>query len=206
MATDTDDVPGADVDIVIVNWNSRSLLRECLSALDQSTIADMLSVIIVDNASTDGSADGLLTRRVRVDLVRNAENRGFAAACNQGAARGQAAFILFLNPDVRVGSDTIANAARYLDDPVNCGVGILGVQLVDPDGKVQRSCAREPTTSGLLLQSLFLDRQRLLAPLAANSDSTALRPDLDREGGVAQASRGARASVFRRTAGGDRFR
>jgi GT2 family glycosyltransferase len=158
MATEARGVPGPDVDIVIVNWNSRSLLRECLSALDQSSIADMLNVIIVDNASTDGSADGLMTRRVRLDLVLNPENRGFAAACNQGAARGHSALVLFLNPDVRVDPDTIANAARYLDDPVNCGVGILGIQLVDPDGRVQRRCAREPTTSGLLLQSLFLDR------------------------------------------------
>jgi N-acetylglucosaminyl-diphospho-decaprenol L-rhamnosyltransferase len=158
MATDTDDVPGADVDIVIVNWNSRSLLRACLSALDQSTIADMLSVIIVDNASTDGSADGLVAGHVRVDLVRNAENRGFAAACNQGAARGRAPYVLFLNPDVRVGADTVASAARYMDDPVNRGVGVVGVQLLDPGGRVRVSCARAPTAGALLLQTLFLDR------------------------------------------------
>jgi N-acetylglucosaminyl-diphospho-decaprenol L-rhamnosyltransferase len=150
--------PAPTVDVVIVNWNSRHLLRECVAALDQSSIAETLSVIIIDNASTDDSADGLPARRVRLDLVLNAENRGFSAACNQGASRGRAALVLFLNPDVQVGPDTIANAARYLDDPVNCGVDILGVQLVDPDGRVQRSCAREPTTFGLLSQSLFLDR------------------------------------------------
>jgi GT2 family glycosyltransferase len=53
------DASGQNVDIVIVNWNSRRRLRECLAALDQSSIAAMLSVIIVDNASTDGSVDGL---------------------------------------------------------------------------------------------------------------------------------------------------
>src|SRR5689334_673268 len=105
MAPEARGVPGPSVDIVIVNWNSRSLLRACLSALEQSTIAEMLNVIVVDNASTDGSADGLVTERAGLDLVRNGENRGFAAACNQGAARGRAPLVLFLNPDVRVAAE-----------------------------------------------------------------------------------------------------
>jgi N-acetylglucosaminyl-diphospho-decaprenol L-rhamnosyltransferase len=150
--------PGQNVGIVIVNWNSRSLLRECLAALDQSTIAERLCITIVDNASTDGSADGLVAQRVQLDLVLNTKNRGFAAACNQGAARVAAPFVLFLNPDVRVGADTVASAARYLDDPVNCGIGVLGVQLLDCEGRVQASCARAPTAAALLLQTLFVDR------------------------------------------------
>lgn len=149
---------GPTVDVVIVNWNSRSLLRECFAALEQSTIADRLAVIIVDNASTDSSADGLLARRVCLDLVRNGENRGFAAACNQGAARGCAPLVLFLNPDVRVAEDTVAAAVGYLEDPAHRGVGILGVQLLDAAGRVRASCARAPTAAGLLLQTLFLDR------------------------------------------------
>jgi N-acetylglucosaminyl-diphospho-decaprenol L-rhamnosyltransferase len=150
--------PGPGVDIVIVNWNSRSLLRECLAALDQSDIAERLNIIVIDNASADGSAEGLAVERARFDLVRNAENRGFAAACNQGAKRGIAPFLLFLNPDVRVKRDTVATAVRYLNDPVQSGVGIVGAQLLDVEGRVQRSCARAPTTATLLLRSLFLDR------------------------------------------------
>jgi N-acetylglucosaminyl-diphospho-decaprenol L-rhamnosyltransferase len=150
--------PGAGVDIVIVNWNSRSLLRECLAALDQSDIAERLNIIVIDNASADGSAEGLAVERARFDLVRNGGNRGFAAACNQGAGRGTAPFLLFLNPDVRVRRDTVATAVRYLNDPVQSGVGIVGAQLLDVEGRVQRSCARAPTTATLLLRSLFLDR------------------------------------------------
>src|SRR5262249_13891599 len=115
-------------------------------------------VIIVDNASSDGSADGLVAGRIRLDLVRNRENRGFATACNQGAARGAAALILFLNPDVCVDPDTVARAAAYLNDPANRGVGILGCQLLDRDSHVQRSTARAPTASALLLRTIFLDR------------------------------------------------
>ncbi len=150
--------PSPNIDIVIVNWNSRSLLRDSLHALDQSAGAERLRVIIVDNASTDGSAERLVAKRVRLDLVLNAENRGFAAACNQGAALGRAPLVLFLNPDVQVAPGTVTTAARHLDDPANGDVGILGVQLVDRAGQVQVSCARAPTAAALLLQTLFLDR------------------------------------------------
>src|SRR6516225_7084798 len=115
------------VDVVIVNWNSRLLLRECVAAIERSPIAKQLHVIVVDNASTDGSSDGLAGGAV--EIVRNPTNRGFAAACNQGAARGTARFVLFLNPDVRVRPDAIANAASYMDDPANAGVGIDGARL-----------------------------------------------------------------------------
>src|SRR5436309_5277498 len=100
-----DQSPDVTVDAVIVNWNSGGLLRQCLVALDQSDIAETLNIIVVDNASTDGSAVGLATERARLDLIRNAKNIGFAAACNQGAKRGSAPLSLFLNPDVRVKPD-----------------------------------------------------------------------------------------------------
>src|SRR5215510_1939765 len=149
---------GPSVDVIIVNWNSRSLLRECVAALDQGAAAERLNIIVIDNASTDGSTEGLSGQRAVLDLVLNRENRGFAAACNQGARRGTAPFLLFLNPDVRVKHDTVASATRYLSDPAHSGVGILGVQLLDMEGRVQRSCARAPTAATLLLQTLFLDR------------------------------------------------
>src|SRR5262245_49760794 len=130
----TERVAGPSVDIVIVNWNSRSLLRECLAALDQSDNPERLNIIVVDNASSDGSTGGLAVKRVRIDLVLNDENRGFAAACNQGARRGAAPFLLFVNPDVRVKHDTVAKPVRYLDDPAHSDVGVLGIQLLDSEG------------------------------------------------------------------------
>jgi GT2 family glycosyltransferase len=147
-----------EVDVVIVNWNSRSLLRECVHALDQSTIAQQLNVTIIDNHSKDGSADRLLAQNIRINLVRNAQNRGFAVACNQGAKRGNSPLLLFLNPDVRVRADTVERAVQYLAKQSNSSVGILGVQLLDPEGHVQRSCARTPTVTTLLLGTMFLDR------------------------------------------------
>ena len=143
---------------MIVNWSSRSLLRECLAALDRSTIADRLDVIVVDNASTDGSADGLAMARTRLEVVLNPENRGFAAACNQGAKLGGAPACCSSIPTSGCGPIRWRPRCDYLDDPAHARVGVVGAQLIDADGHVQRSCARTPTLSSLLLQTLFLDR------------------------------------------------
>jgi GT2 family glycosyltransferase len=146
----------ATVDVVIVNWNSGAFLRRCLAALDRCTAAERLRAIVVDNASSDRSADGLSAARMRLDVVFNRDNRGFAAACNQGAARGGAACLLFLNPDVEVEADAVANAARCLD--LAPAAGIVGIQLLDAEGNVRRCCARTPTAGAMVLRTLFLDR------------------------------------------------
>jgi len=146
------------VDVVIVNWNAGRLLGECLSALERSTIAPNLHAIIVDNASTDGSAKNLAMAQGRLAVVANDGNRGFGVACNQGAASGSAPYLLFLNPDVRVHPETVGRAVAYLEDRANAGVGIVGAQLLDADRRITRTCARRPTASALLLHTLFLDR------------------------------------------------
>ena len=146
------------LDVVIVNWNSRSHLKACIAALDRSTIGEALHVVVVDNASTDGSIAGLAAERIGLDIVRNPDNRGFAVACNQGARKGSAPLVFFLNPDVQVRPDTIELAARYMTEPANAEVGALGIQLTDQDGQVQRCCARAPTFATLILHTLFLDR------------------------------------------------
>jgi len=146
------------VDIVIVNWNAGALLRDCVAALDTSTAAGRLHVIVVDNASTDGSAEELVVTAARLSVIRNAENRGFAAACNQGAAVGHAPLLLFLNPDVRVAPDTIAQTVNFLAEPTQTATGIVGIRLLDRQGRTSRTCARRPTVAAMLLRTLFLDR------------------------------------------------
>jgi GT2 family glycosyltransferase len=146
------------VDIVIVNWNAGALLRDCIAALDASTGASRLHVIVVDNASSDGSADALAGTAFRLSVIRNAENRGFAAACNQGAAAGHAALLLFLNPDVRVEPDAVARAMDFLAEPAQAATGIVGIRLLDCQGRTSRTSARRPTVAAMLLRSLFIDR------------------------------------------------
>ena len=93
----------ASVHVVIVNWNSGTQLRECLASFAATANDDvaLARITVVDNASGDGSAGGLETA-LPLTVIRNADNRGFAAACNQGAAGSGAEYLLFLNPDTRL--------------------------------------------------------------------------------------------------------
>src|SRR5262249_28971402 len=158
------------IHVVIVNWNSGDQLAECLRSFSEvaADAVDILKITIVDNASVDSSlaqasAPGSL---LPLTLVRNAENRGFAAACNQGAAGAAAEFLLFLNPDTRLMRGCLEEPSRYLQDSANQRVGIVGIPLIDDDGAVARNCARRPSALALIGHSLGLDRlmPRLFPP------------------------------------------
>jgi hypothetical protein len=99
-------------------------------------------------------------------VLRNATNRGFAAACNQGAAGSRADYLLFLNPDTRLFPTSLSAVLDFLEAPANASIGIAGIRLQDGDGLDQRSCARAPTPGRLIAQSLGLDRlfPRLFPP------------------------------------------
>ena len=151
-----------DLDVVIVNWNGGALLRQCLAALALAEGAERVAVTVVDNASTDGSLDGLPALPGPFRVVRNADNRGFGRACNQGAAGGGAPAILFLNPDARVAPDALARARdALLADPA---CGIVGARLTEADGGTARSCARAPTPGAMLGRAFALDRVGLVPP------------------------------------------
>lgn len=145
--------------IVIVNWNSREQLRECLGSLPAAAgrLASSgwtVQTVVVDNGSEDGSESGLPAETL---LLRNAENRGFAAACNQGArALGDCELLLFLNPDTRLYPDSLAHPVRWLIGQTR--VGIAGIQLEDEHGVLARSCARFPRLRHFFVQALGLER------------------------------------------------
>jgi GT2 family glycosyltransferase len=94
-------------------------------------------VVVVDNASTDGSADGLALPEAALAVVRNPANHGFARACNQGAAAAAGAYLLFLNPDARVEIGSVETLARALDE--EAAVGIVGPRTLNEDGTPQVS-------------------------------------------------------------------
>jgi GT2 family glycosyltransferase len=137
---------------VIVNWNAGSQLEQCLRSLQNECPA-----IVVDNASTDGSCDAL-SQLHGVTVIESSENLGFGKACNLGAAHVQADYVLFLNPDAALFPGTLERALTFMQDPVHAQVGICGVQLVDAQGQVSRSCARFPTAARLVAQAVGLDR------------------------------------------------
>ena len=147
------------VDIVIVNWNAGLLLRQCLESIVIDRDGFVLDrVIVVDNASSDGSLDGLEKISLPLTLIRNPENKGFAAACNQGAQGSRADYLLFLNPDTRLFADSLSVPLAFMEAPPNKTVGICGIQLLDDSGNVSRSCARFPTPAMFYSRILGLAR------------------------------------------------
>lgn len=150
----------AVLDIVIVNWNSGRELRDCLESIAAAWRdgVELGRVVVVDNASRDGSADGLEGPGLPLTVVRNPENRGFAAACNQGANGSRAKYLLFLNPDVQLLADSLSVPVAVMERPGNERVGICGIQLLDQEGRVWRRCARFPTPARFLATIVGLDR------------------------------------------------
>ena len=147
--------------IAIVNWNAGGQLAACLESIaasDWERVA-LAAVVVVDNASTDGSRDRVAdTARLPVQLILNAENRGFAVACNQAARGIRADYVLFLNPDARLDRGSIPAVVALLEDEAHAPIGIVGIQLVGDEGIVSRSCARFPTPWTMVSKSLGLDR------------------------------------------------
>lgn len=140
------------VDLVIVNWNSGVYLADCIQSL-VPLARDLASATIVDNASSDGSAD-VVAPGLPLCIIRNASNLGFAAASNIGAREGHAELILFLNPDTRLESNSIAACVPHLRDDV----WVVGARLIDANGDVQRTCSRAATGPRMIAHSFGIDR------------------------------------------------
>jgi GT2 family glycosyltransferase len=132
-----------DCAVVIVNYNAGALLQEAAhSALAEGA----REVVVVDNASVDGSADDLVAalRGENVRLVRNSENLGFAAGCNAGVRATAGSAVLFLNPDCRLEPGALAMLFDVLDSAAD--IGMVGPLLLNPDGSEQRGGRRKIPT------------------------------------------------------------
>lgn len=149
------------IGIAIVNWNAGRQLQQCVTSIADARWDEVRlgAVVIVDNGSSDGSIDQLVCPPgLPVQVVKNGQNRGFAAACNQAARAIDADFVLFLNPDTVLEVNSIPIATSWLGDPAHASTGIVGIQLVDAQGHVARSCARFPTTKSMIVAALGLDQ------------------------------------------------
>ena len=150
----------ADLTIIIVSWNVRDLLRRCLASLSapQPLAGPRLEIeiIVVDNASADGSADMVRAEFPQVRLIANDENRGFTAANNQGLTASQGRYLLLLNPDTEIVDDALATMVGYME--AHPEVGALGPQLRYPDGRLQPSRRRFPTFATALVESTVVQQ------------------------------------------------
>lgn len=125
------------VSIVIPVFDKVEYTTACLLALSEHTPPEDFEVVLVDNGSTDGTAQLLATLEGDVRVVRNEVNRGFAVACNQGAAVAGAPVVVFLNNDTEPRSGWLEALLRVLDERPQ--VGVVGSRLLFPDGRVQHA-------------------------------------------------------------------
>lgn len=145
------------VSIVIVNWNAGTQLVACIASVAQYQHDLVATVIVVDNGSTDNSikqVEALQNLPFELQIVRNSANRGFGAACNQGAALALSEFLLFLNPDTRLFENSLTAPYAFMNASKNQKVGVVGIQLIDDHNQVSRSCARFPTL-GIFVAQVF---------------------------------------------------
>lgn len=145
-----------ELSIIILSYNVKELLLRCLESVFQSKgRLDKWQVIVVDNASSDGSTEAVREKYLHshiecgklvkkcgklVEIVENAKNRGFAAGNNMGVKFAKAPIILFLNPDAVVMPDTINQSLKVLLG--NPDIGAVGCQVLLPDGRLDYSCHR----------------------------------------------------------------
>ncbi len=145
-----------DLSIVIVNWNTKDLLRECLNSIARSEHGLTLEIIVVDNASCDGSAEMLRDDFCQVTLIESNRNLGFAGGNNLALKRAAGRYVMLLNTDTLVHGTVLRDAVAWLDE--NPLVGVMGPRVLNADGSLQPSCSMFPSLRHLAMQTLGLTR------------------------------------------------
>ncbi len=178
-----------DLGLVILNWNTRDLLRDCLRSVFQTGGALTYRVCVVDNASADGSAAMVRAEFPDVLLIENPVNNGYAAGNNlglralgfgPGAAEGAPRYALLLNPDTVVPPDALADLVAYLD--AHPEAGVAGPKLVLPTGELDLACRRSfPTPEVSFWRMTGLSQLFPRSRLFGRYNLTYLDPDVETE-------------------------
>jgi N-acetylglucosaminyl-diphospho-decaprenol L-rhamnosyltransferase len=144
------------ISIILVNYNGVQHLRKCIQSLVDNTRNVAYEIILVDNASTDGSKELVQTEFPSVSVIESSVNLGFSTGNNLGAKYAKGSKFLFLNTDTYLLEDSVSVLAKFLDD--NSDIGIVGPRLVFDDGSFQLSSGRLPNVG-----VEFLDKIRYAA-------------------------------------------
>lgn len=146
--------------IVIVNWNSRYHLKNCVNSILKYSSKTLDQVIIIDNNSNDNSIDFLkYLKHEKLFLIKNKINLGFSKACNQGAilAKNYSEYLLFLNPDTIISKNLLDKSVYFMEENKSSNIGIFGVALTNNE-KIMRTCRRFPTLKNLFAESTGLSK------------------------------------------------
>ena len=142
--------------IAIVNWNTRRLLIGALESIFREPPTFKMEVIVVDNASSDQSAEAVKLEFPQVVLIANTNNRGYAEGNNQAIEASTGNFVLLLNPDVILPEGSLKRAIHFMHDRPQAGA--LGVRQVHPNGKLQRSVRGFPTPTAVFWELIGFSR------------------------------------------------
>ena len=177
------------VDVVVVSYNSRAYLRSCVWALAEGATAN---VIVVDNASSDGSLDAVAD--LDVTGIPLPDNRGFAYGCNVGIRAGEAPYVLLVNPDAVIDESSLRQLVGVLE--LHPAAGAAAPRITEPDGGLDYSLRRFPRIVSSFAQALFLHR---VFPQASWADDSMVKDEsVYRRPGTAEWVSGACVLVRRR--------
>jgi len=132
-----------EVAAIVINRNTEDYLRECLASLEAQEFSGGISIWVVDNGSRDGSAGMVLSHFPAVNLLWNTRNLGYSRAANQGIEKTYEPYVLVLNSDTVLSTDTVSRVVEFLEK--NPRSGVVGPRLLNPDGTLQFSCREFPT-------------------------------------------------------------
>jgi GT2 family glycosyltransferase len=146
-----------DITVSLVNTSNRELLLDCLASLGDAAAETELEIIVVDNASTDGSADAVRADHPGVQVVERKRRHGFGANHNEAIRRATGRYVLILNEDTILHPGAIDRLRRFMDQ--NPEVGACGPKILNPDGSPQPSAFHFPTPGRVALTTLTLQRR-----------------------------------------------
>ena len=147
---------GIDISVIVVNYNTADLFGRMHAALEAASTGLKTEIIVVDNASPDGSARVIRSQFPKARVIENPVNAGFARANNLALAYASGRYLLLLNTDAFVSPDTLQKTIEFMDGRPDCGV--LGVKLIGSDGCLQPSCRYFPTPWNVFLARTGFNR------------------------------------------------
>ncbi len=145
-----------DVSIIVVAWNVRKFVYDCLKSVYDETKGIEFEVMYVDNASEDGTVEMVRAEFPEVRVIENSENMGFIKASNQGIEIAKGRYVLLLNSDTVILENAIVKAVKFADERPDTAV--VGCKTFYPDGTLQRNCFRCPAVVNMFLSATYLNK------------------------------------------------
>lgn len=147
-----------DLSIIILNYKQKGLVKYCLKNLLSLDIPLSHEIIVVDNASADGTGEMIKNEFMGVKLIEAKTNQGFSAGNNLGINKAQGKYLLILNPDLTILSDAILKLYRFMEDHPE--VGMSGPKILNPDASLQYTCSRFPDWRLPFYRRTFLSKTK----------------------------------------------